>query len=59
MRVIIQVGSVSAKVIDDNGDVALDYSVDNYALDADVNKLSAAIFEMLTNVRGAMEKSHD
>lgn len=59
MQVIIKMGNVSAKVIDNTGDLVFDYKVENYELDASVEKLSAAVFELLTNLRGLAEQPRD
>lgn len=59
MLVIIKMNNVSAQVIDNMGNTVLDYKVGNYELDADAEKLSAAVFELLTNVRGLMEQPRD
>jgi hypothetical protein len=59
MQVIIKMGSVSAKVIDNEGETVLDYKVENYELDASIEKLGTAVFALLDNLRSTLEKHHD
>lgn len=55
MKISVQAKEFKLTILDDHGQVALDYSVDNYKLDVDMVNMTNGIMALAIHLKNAID----